>query len=53
MTAWVVTHEAVLRGIAFVSVFLAMAIAEVFVEERPRRIDRTNPARGESHQEAA
>lgn len=40
MTAWVVTHEAVFRGIAFASVFLAMAIAEVFVEERPRRVAR-------------
>lgn len=40
MTSWVVTHEAALRAIAFASVFLAMALAEVFVEERPRRVAR-------------
>lgn len=40
MTGWVVTHETALRGIAFASVFLAMAVAEVFAEERPRRVAR-------------
>jgi sterol desaturase/sphingolipid hydroxylase (fatty acid hydroxylase superfamily) len=40
MTGWIVTHEAVFRGTAFASVFLAMAIAEVFLEERPRRVAR-------------
>jgi sterol desaturase/sphingolipid hydroxylase (fatty acid hydroxylase superfamily) len=40
MSAWFVAHEAVLRGTAFVSVFAAMAVAEVFLEARPLRVAR-------------
>lgn len=40
MSAWIVAHEAAFRGAAFASVFLAMAIAEVLLEERPRRVAR-------------
>ena len=40
MTGWVATHEAALRATAFGAVFLAMALAEVFVEERPLRLPR-------------
>lgn len=40
MTSWFIAHEAGVRSIAFASVFLAMAIAEVFFEARPRRVAR-------------
>lgn len=40
MSAWLVAHEAAFRGAAFASVFLAMAMAEVFLEVRPLRVAR-------------
>lgn len=40
MSVWIVTHEALLRGIAFGAVFLAVAIAETMTEARARRVAR-------------
>lgn len=40
MTTWVVSHEGAFRATAFVAVFLAMALAELFFEARPLRVSR-------------
>ena len=40
MTGWIVAHEAVLRGSAFVAVFVLVAIAETIAEARPLRAPR-------------
>lgn len=40
MSTWIVTHEALLRGIAFGAVFLIVAIAETMTEARPLRVAR-------------
>lgn len=40
MNEWVLAHEALLRGVSFVSMFAVMALAEVFAEARPRRMAR-------------
>ncbi len=40
MSGWIVAHEAVLRGSAFATVFMIVAIAETIVEARPLRVSR-------------
>lgn len=40
MSEWVVTHEAALRGVVFLSTFAVIALAEVFAQARPRRMAR-------------
>lgn len=40
MSSWIAAHEAPFRGVAFVVMFAAMAMAEVFLEARPLRVGR-------------